>query len=275
MTAKALAIDLIRTDGGTQMRAELSQDVYLDYRDKWLTGVEFDPVVVFYDGSTYWLADGFHRFYGAREAKRASLPCDVRQGTQRDAILFATGANAAHGLRRTNADKRQAVTKLLSDEEWVSWSDNKIAEQAAVSQPFVMQIRKELITVISSPASVTADQPRVGKDGKKRKPPKRNPKAKPDREPGEDPPEQRHATPKPDPESDATPFDEPLAGIDWVLKVAVPKIQEHAILAEKALGSGKAGFTADRVSKLVKPIHEAFNGIRGVIANAQQKARRK
>ena len=71
------------------------------------------------------------------------------------------------------------------------------------------------------------------------------------------------------------PFDEPLAGIDWVLKVAVPKIQEHAILAEKALGSGKAGFTADRVSKLVKPIHEAFSGIRGVIANAQQKARRK
>lgn len=80
---------------------------------------------------------------------------------------------------------------------------------------------------------------------------------------------------KSEPKDEPTPFDEPLAGIDWVLNVAVPKIQEHAILAEKALGSGKAGFTADRVSKLVKPIHEAFNGIRGVIANAQQKARRK
>lgn len=74
-------------------------------------------------------------------------------------------------------------------------------------------------------------------------------------------------------EVQSTPFDEPLAAVDWVLKVAVPKVQEHAILAEKALGSGKAGFSADRVSKLVKPIHEAFEGIRGVIAHAQKKAR--
>lgn len=76
------------------------------------------------------------------------------------------------------------------------------------------------------------------------------------------------------PEVAPTPFDESLAGVDWVLKVAVPKIQEHAIIAEKALGSGKAAFSADRVSKMVKPIHEAFQGIRGVLANAQQKARK-
>ena len=76
-------------------------------------------------------------------------------------------------------------------------------------------------------------------------------------------------------EDKPTPFDEPLAGVDWVLKTAVPKIQEYAIDAEKAIGSGKGAFSQERVSKLVKPIHEAFQGIRGVIANAQQKARRK
>src|SRR5262245_35093918 len=108
-------LDLIRTDGGTQMRAELDQEVYLDYRDKWLDGVDFEPLDVFHDGAVYWLADGFHRFYRAREAKLATLHCRVHQGTQRDAILFAAGANASHGLRRTNADKRLAVEKLLGD----------------------------------------------------------------------------------------------------------------------------------------------------------------
>jgi hypothetical protein len=176
---------LIRVDGGTQMRAELHQEVYLDYRDKWLSGVEFDPVDLFYDGSTYWLADGFHRFYGAREAKRASIPAFVHTGTQRDAILHATGANASHGLRRSNADKRQAVETLLGDEEWVQWSDNRVAEQAAVSVQFVCNIRRELSTVDSSPAAQANGQPRTGRDGKKRRHPKRKPATQP-REPGDE-----------------------------------------------------------------------------------------
>lgn len=179
MATKNLSIDLLRTDGGTQMRAELTQEVYLDYRDKWIAGVEFDPVDVFYDGSTYWLADGFHRFYGAREAKRASIPCRIHNGTQRDAILFACGANAEHGLRRTNPDKRRAVEALLNDEEWCKWSDNKLAEKAAVSVNFVGVVRKQLSSDDSSPVAKSADQPRVGRDGKKRRPPAQKPKKLP------------------------------------------------------------------------------------------------
>lgn len=174
--SKPIAIDLIRTDGGTQMRAELDKDVYLDYRDKWLAGVEFPAVDLFHDGADYWLADGFQRYFGAKEAKRASLPANVHTGTQRDALLFATGANSAHGLRRSNADKRKAVETLLNDPEWVTWSDRKIAEQAAVSNVFVSEIRKQLLTVNSSPASQTADEPKIGTDGKKRKPRKKKAK---------------------------------------------------------------------------------------------------
>lgn len=171
MSVKPLAIDLIRCDGGTQMRAELSVDVYMDYRDKILAGVEFPPLDVFYDGSEYWLADGFHRFYGHREAKKASVKCVVHNGTVRDAILFAVGANAAHGLRRSNPDKHNCVTTLLNDLEWVKWSDRKIAEQAAVSNVMVSSIRKELLEVNSSPAAKTKDEPKIGKDGKARKAP--------------------------------------------------------------------------------------------------------
>src|SRR5262249_378132 len=142
-----LALSKIRTDGGTQMRCQISTEVMLDYRDKWKSGVKFDPIVVFFDGATHWLADGFHRFYGAREAKRKEIPADIRNGSQREAILFACGANTAHGLRRTNADKRIAVTSLLQDEEWSQWSNRQIAERCGVSDPFVGDIRDELQTV--------------------------------------------------------------------------------------------------------------------------------
>lgn len=165
----SLSLELIRTDGGTQMRVALSQETYLDYRDKWLAGVDFDPIDVFHDGAAYWLADGFHRYFGAREAKLPTIPCKVHKGTQRDAILFAAGANAGHGLRRTNEDKRMAVTALLNDDEWVEWSDGVISEKAAVSREFVSQIRNQLATVASSKAAIAADRPRVGRDGKKRK----------------------------------------------------------------------------------------------------------
>ena len=173
MSSKTLAIDLIRTDGGTQMRAELDRDVYLDYRDKMLAGVEFPPLDVFFDGSTYWLADGFHRFYGAREAKRGSVKATVHNGTQRDAILFAVGANTSHGLRRSNADKRNCVLALLNDEMWVKWSGEKIAEAAAVSANFVSEVKKQLSSDESSLVAKTKDEPKLGKDGKKRKPPNR------------------------------------------------------------------------------------------------------
>lgn len=173
MSAKVLAIDLIKTDGGTQMRAELSVDVYMDYRDKILAGVEFPPLDVFFDGSEYWLADGFHRFYGHREAKRGSVKAIVHNGTVRDAILFAVGANDGHGLRRNKLDKRNAISTLLNDGEWCKWSNGVVAEKCKVTPQYVGEIRRELETVSSSPAAKTKDEPKIGKDGKSRKAPKK------------------------------------------------------------------------------------------------------
>ena len=66
----------------------------------------------------------------------------MRQGTQRDAILWSVGANASHGMRRTNQDKRRAVMRLLEDAEWKCWSDREIAERCAVTHPFVAELRR-------------------------------------------------------------------------------------------------------------------------------------
>jgi hypothetical protein len=43
---------------------------------------------------------------------------EVQTGVRLYAMLYAGGANAAHGLRRTNANKRRAVTMLPDAREW-------------------------------------------------------------------------------------------------------------------------------------------------------------
>lgn len=137
-----LAIDLIRIDGGTQPRAHLNPETVTEYANAMADdGCVFPPVTVFYDGADYWLADGFHRVAASKEAGFADIDADVRQGTRRDAVLFSVGANADHGLRRTNEDKRRAVLTLLNDSEWAGWSDREIARQCGVSHPFVSSLR--------------------------------------------------------------------------------------------------------------------------------------
>lgn len=142
MTTMKLPLSRIRRDGGTQSRAELNHEVVEEYGDAMLAGTVFDPVVVFHDGTEYWLADGFHRCEAASAAGLAELHVDVRQGTRRDAVLYSVGANARHGLRRTSADKRRAVEVLLADAEWNTWSDRKIAEACGVGYTLVATVRK-------------------------------------------------------------------------------------------------------------------------------------
>lgn len=161
---KTLNIKAIRIDGGTQSRVEINNEVVSDYAEAIKVGIEFPPVVVFGDGADYWLADGFHRYHAHNQAGKASIAADVRAGTQRDAILFSAGANGAHGLRRTNADKRKAVELLLNDTEWAKWSDRRIAEMVGVTHPFVANIRTPKVVTVTTPAPKT-DSSKPAKKG--------------------------------------------------------------------------------------------------------------
>lgn len=182
MPAKKLELSKINVEGGTQIRAAVNENTVTEYAELMKAGVEMPPVEVFFDGMVYWLADGFHRVTAAFEAGLDTILANVRTGKKRDAILFACGANASHGLKRTNADKRMAVETLLNDSEWVKWSDNRIAEAVAVSVNFVGDVRRQLSSDDNSPAAKAAAEPRVGKDGKsypKKEKAEREPKATP------------------------------------------------------------------------------------------------
>ncbi len=149
---KVLPIVAIRRDGGTQPREGINESTVKEYAEDMQDGTSFPAVTVFYDGSDYWLADGYHRLAAAERNGQLDYPCDVRQGTQREAILHSVGANADHGLRRSNADKRRAVMRLLTDPEWNQTfaSDNSVAKQCRVSHTFVTKVRASITCNVSS-----------------------------------------------------------------------------------------------------------------------------
>jgi hypothetical protein len=142
-TTQRLKVDGIRIDGGTQPRALINEDIVSEYANDLTEGVVFPPVTVFYDGSDHWLADGFHRLHAHKKVELRTIECEVQKGSLRLAVLFACAANQNHGLRRSQADKRQAVILLLDDQEWCAWSDRKIASVCGVSHTFVGEVRRE------------------------------------------------------------------------------------------------------------------------------------
>lgn len=161
---ESLSIDVIRTDGGTQIRGTINDQKVVEYAEAYEAGSNFPPCDAFYDGQEYWLADGFHRVRAQKKIDRKTVSTTIHAGTKRDALLFAIGADNKLGLARSNADKRRAVGLLLADPEWSKWSDRVIAEKCGVGYKLVADVRDQLRETRSS----TPPAKRKGKDGKLR-----------------------------------------------------------------------------------------------------------
>lgn len=155
-----IPIAKIRTDGGTQPRTAIDFEAVDDYTDAMLAGTKFPPVITFYDGTDYWLADGFHRRNAAFAANLEHLDCDVRQGTREDAQWFSFSANKTNGLRRTNEDKQRAIRSALLHVKSRGLSDVQIAKHCGVAISTVGDWRKKLSATLGNLKS------RTGSDGR-------------------------------------------------------------------------------------------------------------
>lgn len=147
-----LTLDEIRRDGGTQPRAAIDLKHVKLLEEQMEEGFTLEAIAVFYDGESYWLADGFHRWQAHHNREEEVITCVIHQGSRRDAVLYSVGANADHkpALPRSRQDKRRAVMTLLQDPQWKEWSDREIARQCKVSQPFVSKLRSNLTDNIIS-----------------------------------------------------------------------------------------------------------------------------
>ena len=187
MKTTPLAIDLLRIDGDTQSRLGINEDTVSDYCDviaecngEWA----FPPLDVFYDGTEYFVADGFHRLLAAQRAKRGSIPCKIHKGTARDARIFGMTANDKHGLRLSRAERRANVEWLLDNGG--KMTQKAIAESAGVTSRTVKNIVAE------------RNKESIAKKGK----------VSPSTPTGGGKPPESPVTPEDDPETDETPEDD-------------------------------------------------------------------
>jgi len=125
-------------------REDLDEDRVLEFREL-LRDAEADSVLPPVElvphpdaPDRFLIADGFHRYHAHLDEGRDTIP----------AVLLPRGTDVfLHGVRRaaisakplTRVEKRAAVVRLLT--EHPDWSNRQVADAAAVSRPFVAQLR--------------------------------------------------------------------------------------------------------------------------------------
>lgn len=138
---ESVEIDLIRTDGETQYRESINQDVVLDYLDNMKGSVEFPPIEAVFDGEYYWLTDGFHRLAALKRLGIGNPQVSFISGTQADAQLLAMSANGSHGVPRSMMTKRKIGLMAIAHPTLKDYSNYEIAKFCGLSAPFIQSLR--------------------------------------------------------------------------------------------------------------------------------------
>lgn len=198
-----IPIDSLILDGGTQFRTSLDEAAIKEYAERDAAG-ELMPLIDAIEDEIgkRWVTDGFHRIEARRRNGKLDIAANIEKGTQRDAQLAALTANADHGVRLRNEDKRNIVEHALKHLGWEGESDREIARRLKVSHPFVADVRSRLFCSTVPVETIPEDRrephtpppelhrPESGTTHKK--PPQHrviDPMANISREPGDDEPE--------------------------------------------------------------------------------------
>lgn len=141
---KKLNLAVIRIDGDTQAREALSQEKVNEYAELMKDGATFPAIDVFFDGSEYWLADGFHRYFATKAQGVVSIEANVHTGTLEEAQLYACGANKGRGLEMSWKDIRHVVMRMLRHRIWGKWTNAEIARHVGCSKMTVGRVKASM-----------------------------------------------------------------------------------------------------------------------------------
>lgn len=118
---------------GLLTRAALNAEAIRDYAETMReTPSAIPSVLVFAEGETYRLADGFHRVAAALSLGLDEIDAEVKDGDYAAALRAALLANLTHGMRRTAADKRQAMKLAYEQREILFGGEPSVREFSAV-----------------------------------------------------------------------------------------------------------------------------------------------
>jgi hypothetical protein len=155
-------LDSIEIYAGTQARQSINDERVDIYAERMTEGDIFPPVVLFHDGSVYYLGDGFHRVLASERNGFIDIDAEVHKGTQQDALWYAIGANKANGQAMTKGDLRHAVALALKT--WPDKTQQAIADQVGCSRATVQRTQDELVHL----NKLEIPETRTGADGKER-----------------------------------------------------------------------------------------------------------
>ena len=145
MTKRTVRLDQVRSDGDTQFRKKIDQKNINYYAECMEDGDVFPPIEVVFDGSEYWLWNGFHRYHAYKKIGVDVVEVDYRPGTQEDAQDLALGANSDHGFGLTKADRKNKVQWALSQERYKDYNNVQLAKLCKVSDTFVAAERNPAV----------------------------------------------------------------------------------------------------------------------------------
>ena len=140
-----IPIDFLTIDKSMQQRTSTTKEAVEDYAEQMGEGKKFPAIEIVSDGLKHWVVDGFHRVLAAKKAKLDKILCHVKNGTRDVAVWSAAAANLLHGVRRSNADKRRAVSMALGVKPNASLRE--IADHCSVSHTMIAQIKKQVEAV--------------------------------------------------------------------------------------------------------------------------------
>lgn len=140
---ESIPISSITLDHEIQSRCQIDDDVVAKYAAAMRQGEEFPPVIVFFNGTTFWLADGFHRLRAKEAIGDLEILADVMQGNPQEAVLHAIEANLKSELKLTEADIDKNSYKLIGHPEWKFWSDKEIADLCGTNEKHIYQLREQ------------------------------------------------------------------------------------------------------------------------------------
>ena len=148
---RLLGIERLVLSAKIQPRVALDEPTIETYRELMAHGTVFDPVIAYWDGRHYWVADGFHRVEAAKRCGFKEIAVEVREGSHAEAEFFACGANTRHGKPLTNEDKHKVVGRLVckrhrerAKPDGKPLSDRAISRLVGVSPTFVGMMQKKL-----------------------------------------------------------------------------------------------------------------------------------
>jgi hypothetical protein len=130
-----IKIDRLTLHPDLQMREVMDQALIYSYIELMKDGTVFDPMSATFDGNTYWLDGGHHRYQAYKLLNAKEVEVDYTEGDFDHAFRKALKSNARNGKQRSNDDKRKAVLKCIL--RYPDMSNYAVAKECEVSHSFV------------------------------------------------------------------------------------------------------------------------------------------